>query len=195
MAAKLSIAGGITMKPIGPLMTEHRLIERMVRLLDKELQNMKQASGVKTDVISIGTDFFRIYADRTHHGKEEDILFRELSKKRLSAEEKQMMERLIQEHIWARQAVTKLCAANSRYIQGDREALNVMVYELEKIVKFYPLHIEKEDKHFFIPVMAYFSEAEQQAMLEEFWEFDRKVIHEKYKKVVEEREKMTTICI
>jgi hypothetical protein len=37
--------------------------------------------------------------------------------------------------------------------------------------------------------MYYFSEEEQQAMLAEFWEFDRKMIHEKYKKVVEQAEK------
>ncbi len=177
------------MKPIGPLMTEHRLIERMVRLLDKELQNMKKTSNVKTNLISIGADFFKTYADRTHHGKEEDILFKELSTKRLSTTENQMMERLIQEHIWARQAVAKLSAANSRYIHGDTAATEEMVYELEKLVKFYPLHIEKEDKHFFVPVMAYFSETEQRTMLEAFWEFDRKIIHEKYKNVVEQIEK------
>lgn len=177
------------MKPIGPLMTEHRLIERMIRLLGKEFRNMKNLSNVKTNVISIGVDFFRIYADRTHHGKEEYILFKELSTKRLSTTENKMMERLIQEHIWARQAVTKLFAANSRYIHGDMTAMEEMIYELEKLVKFYPLHIEKEDKHFFVPVMAYFSETEQRAMLEKFWEFDRKIIHEKYKNVVEEIEK------
>ena len=76
-----------------------------------------------------------------------------------------MMERLIQKHIWARQAVTKLFAANSRYIHGDTAALKEMIYELEKLVEFYPLHIEKEDKCSFIPVMAYFSGTEQRAML------------------------------
>lgn len=64
-----------------------------------------------------------------------------------------------------------------------------MMYELEKLVKFYPVHIEKEDKHFFIPIMQYFSDAEQSAMLEEFWVFDKGMIHEKYKRVVEENEK------
>jgi hemerythrin-like domain-containing protein len=176
------------MKPIWPLMSEHRLIERMVKLLDKELQSMKKTSSVKTNIISLGTDFFKIYADRTHHGKEEDILFKELSTKQLSTTENQMMECLIQEHIWARQAVTRLIDANSRYIRGDTTAMKEMVYELEKLVKFYPLHIEKEDRHFFVPVMAYFSETEQRSMLERFWDFDRKIIHEKYKKVVEEME-------
>ncbi|PKN45264.1 MAG: cation-binding protein, partial [Deltaproteobacteria bacterium HGW-Deltaproteobacteria-16] len=38
---------------------------------------------------------------------------------------------------------------------------------------------------FFPASRAYFSEAEDQAMLDEFWAFDRKMIHEKYKAVVE----------
>jgi len=53
-------------------------------------------------------------------------------------------------------------------------------------VNFYPEHIKKEDKQFFIPVMSYFSTEEQEKMLQEFWEFDRTLIHEKYKKVVDQ---------
>jgi hemerythrin-like domain-containing protein len=156
------------MKPIGQLMTEHRLIERMVRLLDKELQSTKKTSNTKTNLISIGVDFRRIYADRTHHGKEEDILFKELSTKRLSAKENQMLERLIQEHIWARQAVTKLFAANSRYIHGDTMAMEEMVYEPEKLVRLYPLHIEKEDKHFLCLLWPTFQRLSSEPFLRSF---------------------------
>ncbi len=176
------------MKPVGPLMIEHRLIERMVRLLGGGLQAMKTVAEVNTELVVAGVDFFRMYADRTHHGKEEDILFEGLRDKALSDEERRMMQRLIQEHIWARQAVGKLSAANDRYLRGDTAALHTMIYELGKIVQFYPEHIEKEDKHFFIPVMEYFTPAEQQAMLERFWEFDRAMIHEKYRKVVDDLE-------
>jgi len=176
------------MKPIGPLMIEHRLIERMVALLGGVLETMKKKMEVNTDLINAGVDFFRTYADRTHHGKEEEIFFRDLSMKELSAEARKMMERLIQEHIWARQAVMKLAAANTRYVRGDRDALKDATYELEKLVKFYPVHIEKEDKEFFLPVMKYFSVQEQNAMLEEFWKFDQSMIHEKYRKMVKEEE-------
>jgi hemerythrin-like domain-containing protein len=178
------------MKPIGPLMIEHRLIERMVRLLDRQLKRTAETSQVDTNLISTGVDFFRMYADKTHHGKEEDILFEELSAKRLSEADEEMMECLVQEHILARQSVGRLSDANRHYIEGDRQALKQIVYELGKLVKFYPAHIEKEDKHFFIPVMEYFSRAEQQNMLEKFREFDRTMIHEKYKRTVEEIEKM-----
>ena len=177
------------MKPIGPLMIEHRLIERMVSLLSQALETMKKTNQVNAVFISTGVEFFRTYADRTHHGKEEEIFFRDLSMKEMSSEDKSMMERLIQEHIWARQAVTKLAAAHGRYVSGDRDALKAMIYELEKIVTFYPIHIEKEDKEFFLPVMRYFSKQEQQAMLDEFWKFDQSMIHEKYRTMVEEEEK------
>ncbi|MEN6335931.1 MAG: hemerythrin domain-containing protein [Phycisphaerales bacterium] len=176
------------MKPAGPLMIEHRLIERMLRLLERELDNMKSAAEADAELILAGVDFFRTYADRTHHGKEEDILFAALRDKAMSDDEREMMRRLTQEHVWARQAVGKLASATDRYRKGDAAAVHTMIYELGKIVQFYPEHIAKEDKHFFIPVMDYFTPAEQQAMLERFWEFDRAMIHEKYRNVVEEQE-------
>jgi hemerythrin-like domain-containing protein len=169
-------------------MIEHRLIERMIKLLDTELESIKVHAKADPYFIQSAVDFFRTYADRTHHGKEEDILFRQLKHKTLSAEHETMMNRLVQEHVWAREAVGKLCAANERCLSGDGHNLSEIIYQLEKLVKFYPQHIEKEDKHFFIPVMEYFPVEEQQAMLDKFWEFDRKMIHEKYKKMVEQRE-------
>jgi hemerythrin-like domain-containing protein len=55
-----------------------------------------------------------------------------------------------------------------------------------QLTDFYPKHIEKEDKHFFYPCQEYLTKEEQEKMLVEFWEFDRKMIHEKYNKVFEE---------
>jgi hemerythrin-like domain-containing protein len=177
------------MKPPGPLMIEHRIIDRMIKVLTAELEHMAARAVVNPQLIQVAVDFFRTYADTTHHGKEEDILFRELKQKPLSRDNETMMNCLIREHVWARRTVGELSAANERYIRGDAEALHDIVHELKELVKFYPQHIEKEDKHFFLPVMDYFSEEQQQAMLAEFWEFDRKMIHEKYKKVVEQAEK------
>jgi hypothetical protein len=63
---------------------------------------------------------------------------------------------------------------------------------MRSLVQFYPKHIEKEDKHFFIPCMDYFTEAERQTILEEEWGFDRNLIHEKYKNMVITAEKGLT---
>jgi hemerythrin-like domain-containing protein len=177
------------MKPIGPLMREHRLIERMIALLEYELTNMSD-KPVNISLIITAVDFFRTYADRTHHGKEEEILFRDLAKKHLQPEHKQTMDELVQEHILGRQIVRHLEEAGNSYGGGDLRSIDEIKSCLSDLVRFYPAHIIKEDQHFFYPVLEYLSKAEQDAMLEEFWEFDRKLIHEKYLKVVEENEKV-----
>jgi CO dehydrogenase/acetyl-CoA synthase epsilon subunit len=42
------------MKPIGPLMWERRLIERMVKILEKELIKIKETGKVDTNIILVG---------------------------------------------------------------------------------------------------------------------------------------------
>ena len=74
-------------------------------------------------------------------------------------------------------------------MQGGLSALKELGESLSEMVKLYEAHIYKEDNHFFYPCMKYFSQEEQDDMLEEFWEFDRKLIHEKYQRVLAELEK------
>lgn len=173
-----------SMMPIGPLMIEHRLIERMIRLMKVELEDIKRAYKVDTKFMDTAIDFLRMYADRCHHGKEEDILFLELMKKKISPEHGKILEELMDEHVWSRETVKKLVDANESYWKGNRESIAEIIKLLHDLVSFYPVHIAKEDKKFFLPIMGYFSDQEQEAMLRESWEFDRKLIHEKYAKVV-----------
>ena len=168
-------------------MREHRLIERMVALLDREQAAVK-AGRTNSATLYEAVDFFRTYADRTHHGKEEDILFRDLARKTLSAEHARIMSELVQEHVRARGMVTQLSEAAGRLDAGDSSAREDITRMLSGLVIFYPAHIQKEDKHFFYPCLEYFDGQEQARMLDEFWEFDRMLIHEKYTKVVDRLE-------
>jgi hemerythrin-like domain-containing protein len=130
-------------------------------------------------------DFLRTYADATHHGKEEDILFRDLKGKDLSAEDQALMNELVQEHVDAREMVGDLVAAKQQVLDGDDEAIETVVRKLAGLVELYPEHIRKEDDIFFPASMAYFTESEQEAMLEEMYEADREMIHKKYQSVVQ----------
>lgn len=174
--------------PIGPLMTEHRLIERMIALMGKELERIKQEGRADFKFIQTAVDFIRTYADRLHHGKEEDILFRALEAKELEEEYRETMQELIEEHRWGRKTVRELVDANEKYSEGDEESMEVITRCLQDLVRFYPCHIEKEDKHFFIPVMNYFDQSEQESILEEEAEFDRNFVHGLYKEKVKEIE-------
>lgn len=172
------------MQARGPLMIEHRLIEGMIAVVQRRLERAERNQSIDPLFVDAAVDFVRVYADRTHHGKEEDILFRTLRNKPLSDEHRRLMNELIEEHIFGRETTKALVEANSRYRKRDIGALAEVTDRLRTLVGFYPKHIKKEDAVFFPAALTYVTEQEDQAMLAEFWEFDRKMIHEKYQAVV-----------
>ena len=177
------------MQPIGLLMKEHRLIERMVKVLEKELQQSKKSLKIDTEFMAVAVDFFKTYADETHHGKEEDILFNSLSKKNLSKNLKRIMDQLIQDHKTSRATIQALTEANKRYSQGYHASITEIMKKLRLLISLYPKHIETENKHFFFPVMDFFTKKECDVMLQEFINFDKNMIHEHYTSIVETQEK------
>jgi hemerythrin-like domain-containing protein len=174
--------------PIGPLMIEHRLIERMISVMGKELERTRKEKTADTKFIDTAVNFIRTYADQCHHGKEEKIMFRDLKKKALKPNDKRIMEELVQEHVQARKMTAQLVEAKTKYENGNNAAFTTIIDIMSQLVEFYPKHIKKEDKVFFKPAMEYLSKEEREAMLEEEYEFDRNFIHVVYKNIVGQAE-------
>ena len=129
------------MQSRGPLMIEHRLIERMITLIKQKLNQIEKTNQVDPLLIDTIVDFIRIYADRTHHGKEEDILFRELSNKQMSDQDIKIMDELVDEHVLGRKTTKELVEANLKYRNGEKSALTVIISKLRNLVDFYPKNI------------------------------------------------------
>jgi hemerythrin-like domain-containing protein len=68
---------------------------------------------------------------------------------------------------------------------GDRKIVPSINKILLWLSGFYPVHIKKEDDVFFPNTEKYFNNEEIDALLNDFYEFDRKMIHEKYQKIYE----------
>ena len=177
------------MLPIGPLMIEHRLIERAIKQMKMELGRAQAQKMFDVQFIDSWVDLIRTYADQVHHGKEERILFSDLENKPLSPGLKQIMEGLIDDHVKARKMVSELVSWRHRYAKGEAAAFDQLMAVGEELVAFYPLHIRKEDHEFFIPVMDYFTMEEKDEMLKRFHEFDENIMHSHYRSVVESMEK------
>jgi hemerythrin-like domain-containing protein len=183
----------LVMLPIGFLMIEHRLIERLIDVMEKHADRIKKDKLTDIDFLDNCIDFIKTYADICHHGKEEDILFRKLKEKSLTPEYSRILKELIDEHNYARSIVKKLIDLRNKYFDSsefaEKQILAFEIYEnLKELIVFYPNHIKKEDKEFFLPVMDYFTEEEKTEMSETFREFDRKLIHKRYQKIVENYE-------
>jgi hemerythrin-like domain-containing protein len=161
-------------------MMEHRLIEKVIPIIRTATATARREGRIDTALVDFLVDFIRTYADRCHHGKEEDILFRDLERKPLAPEHRAVMDELIAEHREGRRMVGELRAAAAAYKAGDEGALGNVVDRLEALAAFYPAHIWKEDKVFFLPSMEYLSPEEREAMLAEEREFDREFLHKMF---------------
>lgn len=60
------------------LVDEHRLILRMIALLEENAPKTAEGRYLNWQFYLDGIDFIRQYADRFHHAKEEDVLFKAL---------------------------------------------------------------------------------------------------------------------
>ena len=170
--------------PIEVLIDEHKLILQVVAVIEKKISEINVNKSVNPNHIAIMVDFFRTYADRFHHGKEEGILFSELSPRELKDADKTIMNELIGEHVFARKTVNSLENARENYINGKPDTLNTVLDLLQVLAKLYPMHIEKEDKHFFYQSMTYFSRQEQENMLGKFKEFNKTFTDRRYSQII-----------
>ena len=173
------------MLPAGPLMIEHRLIEQTISLIRKESEDIINTGRVDLSLLTDMVDFMRTYADRCHHGKEEDILFRVLEKKEMTEEHRAMMARLVDDHRRSRALTSQLNDLLLPFRRGARGAVEEVVEILQALSTVYPDHIEREDKHFFPAAMKYLTNEERDAMLKEFEKFDALLVHDHYKAEVE----------
>jgi hemerythrin-like domain-containing protein len=181
------------MQPIAPLMIEHREIERLIALMQKEGDRIKEDKLTDIDFIDDCIDFIKTYADRCHHGKEDGILFKELENKKLNNEHLKILKQLKKDHNIIRGITSKLIDARDKYSNSEDDASKqIFAFEihsyLEEFIDFYPTHIIKEEKEFFLPCVDYFTDNEKKEILDKFWELDRKLIHEKYREMLEKYE-------
>ncbi|MDD5409239.1 MAG: hemerythrin domain-containing protein [Candidatus Omnitrophica bacterium] len=169
------------MLPIGLLMIEHRLIERLINLMDPRAVETGKEGKIDSGFLDFAIDFLKTYADKCHHGKEEDILFRTLEQKSLSVEHKEMIKDLLHDHLRSRKMVDALAESKNKYLRGDKSALNDITGYIQNLVQLYRRHIKKEDKDFFLPMMGYLDKQEQSRMLKDFQDFDQNFIQSVYK--------------
>src|SRR5512136_294719 len=111
------------MLPIGPLMEEHRIIEKMIPHIRRAAERGRLDGRIDPRLLEIVLDFIRTYADRCHHGKEENILFAALESKPLTTAHRATLDELTEEHRQGRRAVGELSEAVDAYRRGEQDAL------------------------------------------------------------------------
>jgi len=159
-------------KAIEVLMSEHRRIEQALGSL--ETFGFEVEGGLVPDRATLAeyAAFFGGFADASHHGKEEDVLFARMIERGFSRESGPVAV-MLYEHVVGRGHVRALREAGEG--AGALSAVETQLV-LEHASAFVPhlrAHIQKEDRILYPMALRLLSDEEMDAVQGEFESFDR----------------------
>jgi hemerythrin-like domain-containing protein len=177
------------MRPTDILKGEHRVIVQVLRAL--ECMADRCAAGEPLDVRSArqAIDFFRNFADRCHHGKEEDHLFPALEARGLPRDAGPTAV-MRAEHEQGRLRIQGMEWAAERAAAGDARAMREWVTHARAYAQLLRQHIRKEDEVLFPIADRVLGEEVQGRLLASFEEAEEEDMgagaHEEYLELANE---------
>jgi len=177
------------MKSTEVLRGEHRVIERGLAILESIADKIERGESPPRDKVVALLDFFSMFADRCHHGKEEGMLFPELEAKGIPKERGPIGVMLF-EHEEGRESRRKMAeAVNNLADEANRQQF---VTEARNYINLLRQHIWKEDNVLFKMAEQVLTEGEDEQLAERFERYEREEIgegvHERYHDLVGELE-------
>ena len=162
------------MKPTQIMDAEHRLIETVVKALGGVAAALEKGQPADAAMLATAVEFFRIYADKLHHGKEETLFFPLLVKRGVPPQGCPIGG-LNHEHEKGRALVRTLAEQAPAYAQGRPGAKEGLLETLHGIFDLYQNHIWKEDAMVFPMADKVLTAADQKELTEKFAEVDQAV--------------------
>ena len=155
------------MKPTEILSKEHRIIEQVLACLEQ--MALEAAAKKRLDARSAQQtlEFFRVFADRCHHGKEEAHLFPMMEAKGFPHEDGPLMV-MRSEHDEGRAHVRAMAAVVEAAGQGAPEAIEAFRLHAAAYIELLRAHIQKEDHRLFPMADRAFEEEDQKELLRRF---------------------------
>lgn len=171
------------MRPTAELTAEHNAIKRMLRILEQVARRLEAGQAVDAADLEQSVEFIRGFADRCHHGKEEDLLFRALEEAGLSRESGPIAV-MLSEHGLGRDYVKDMAGAIPGYRAGDRGAAASFAEKARGYAALLEQHIHKEDNILYPLAERMLSVQKQEELLAAFAQVERERVgpgqHEAY---------------
>jgi hemerythrin-like domain-containing protein len=136
------------MTPTETLTAEHRLIVRVLDCLEEAADRLDSGVAVSADFFLDAADFVAGFADKCHHGKEEDILYVAMTARDMPQDSGPVAV-MLHEHDEGRRYTAGFRAAAEQMKSGDADASADVVRNVFDYVNLLREHIHKEDNVLF----------------------------------------------
>ena len=181
------------MKPTEVLKEEHHGVKLSLRALGKLCEKMaavgpNDASAAEHDLARL-IEFFRVFVDKCHHAKEEEILFPALLAAGLP-KQGGPVQVMLNEHELGRKMVSNMDVALTNFRRDKQQALPELKEAAESYIQLLTDHIAKEDNVLYPFADANLSDAIQADMVAAFEDIETERIgqgrHEQFHEMLHE---------
>ena len=170
--------------PTDRLKAEHERILSFLRILGRICTELEAKRDIDPSHLGYAVEFMKVFVDKIHHGKEEDLLF-PMMRKAGGRRESGQVRKLMIDHIKGRSLSRDMDLAASRYGKHDRNAPPQFVERAKNYVGLLTEHIGREDKIYFPAVEKLLSERDKKKLWDSFEEFDKTMArHDGYSSVL-----------
>ncbi len=175
------------MTPGEQLREEHQGILLMLRILEKVSTKVEAKERVDPTHLERIVEFLRVFADKCHHGKEEDLLFPALEKAGVPKEQGPI-GMMLAEHQQGRGYIRGMAEALDRNQKGNPKALADYAENARNYIALLTQHIEKEENVLFPMGEKVLSKKTQEELVEGFEKIEVERIgegtHEEFHKLL-----------
>jgi len=170
-------------------MHEHQIILMVLGAAERKTQQIQGEGAAGVPEVDQMLDFFRNFADRCHHAKEEDLLFVKMEERGVPAEGGPIGV-MLREHDEGRRRLRAVAEALPGAAGQDPVALAIVSENLEAYTHLLRAHIGKEDKVLYPMADKLFTPQDQQELSEAFDRVEAEEmgagVHEKYHQLAHE---------
>lgn len=154
------------MKATQQLRDEHEGIKVMLNILEQVCQNLDKTAKLNTEHFDGILDFLKVFVDKCHHGKEEELLFPALVA--VGVPKDGPIAVMLHEHEMGRNYVKVMNTAFTRYTASDGSSSKDILQNARGYISLLKEHIEKENNVLFVTADNLLSEKRQDELFEGF---------------------------
>ncbi|HEX7594656.1 MAG TPA: hemerythrin domain-containing protein [Anaerolineae bacterium] len=181
------------MKATQVLRDEHEGILAMLAVVEAAAYRLRDGKNIPPDLMTKAVDFFRNFADKCHHGKEEKQLFPALVEHGIPKEGGPVGV-MLEEHDQGRALVRGMKDAADKFAAGDMTAKPALVSNALAYVKLLREHIDKENGVLFPMADGALNDREQGELYDAFERIEAEEmgagVHERYHAMIAEYQKL-----
>lgn len=157
------------------LRSEHVGVGRMLDIMDSMGGQARSGKGLGAEDVAQVIEFLRVFVDKCHHTKEEELLFPAIRAANIASAEDTIVVLLV-DHSQGRETVARIAAAAQRLAEGDGSANGEFAEAIAGYTELLHEHIRREESECFDVADRELPEAVQEQLVDGYERIERDVV-------------------